>query len=490
MATSAGVKAPEFPQGLEWLNVTAPLQLADLRGKVVLLDFWAYCCINCMHGIPDLKKLEAKYPKELVVIGIHSAKFFNEKVTENIRQAVMRYEIEHPVVNDSELRIWRTYGARAWPTWIMVDPEGYVIGMYTGEGNYEEVDRKISDTIAYFRTKALISEEPLPLLLEKTRPGPSLLLFPGKVLADPEKDRLFIADSGHNRLVITRRDGQVIDVAGTGEIGAKDGPFDGAQFNHPQGMALENDTLYVADTENHLIRGLDFKVRTVTTVAGTGRQGGFLSVGGMGTRADLNSPWDLTLVGDKLYIAMAGPHQVWAMDLATGLVYPYAGKGREGRRDGPLDSSEFAQPSGLTTDGEKIYVADSESSSIREIDINKERVRTIVGLDLFEFGDSDGKGEAVRLQHPLGVLYHDGLLYVADTYNHKIKVVDPRERTAKTFLGTGVPGHRDGEGAEFYEPGGVSFAGDRFYIADTNNHALRVVEPFGKVNTLVLSGLP
>ncbi|HHT9132818.1 MAG TPA: hypothetical protein ACFYED_10080, partial [Candidatus Tripitaka californicus] len=240
-------------------------------------------------------------------------------------------------------------------------------------------------------------------------------------------------------------EGKVIDVAGSGEIGRGDGPFNQASFFHPQGMALQGETLYVADTENHLIRRLDLQSRTVTTIAGTGRQGGFLSLGGLGTKAELSSPWDLSLVGDKLYIAMAGSHQVWVMDLANNLVQPFAGSGREGRVDGSLEGSAFAQPSGITTDGKRLFVADSETSSVREINLLTERVNTIVGLDLFEFGDVDGQGAMVRLQHPLGVVFHEGLLYVADTYNHKIKLVDPEKKTSRTLLGDGRPGYRDGK---------------------------------------------
>ncbi len=497
MKTSASprIRAPEFPEGMEWLNTDRPLRLADLRGKFVLLDFWTYCCINCMHVIPDLKKLEKSYPTELVVIGVHSAKFPNERVTDNIRQAILRYEIEHPVVNDKELQIWWSYAVRAWPTQVLIDPEGYVIGGYSGEGNYETIDRQIRESLSYFRSKGLVKEEPLNLPLEKVRLGPSPLSFPGKIIADPEKNRLFISDSNYNRIVISTREGKVIDVAGSGEIGRQDGPFDKASFFHPQGMALSasgGEILYVADTENHLIRKLDLQAKTVTTIAGTGRQGGFLSLGGLGTKAELNSPWDLSLVGDKLYIAMAGNHQVWVMDLTNNLVQPFAGSGREGRVDGSLEGSAFAQPSGITTDGRRLFVADSEISSIREINLQTERVNTIVGVDLFEFGDVDGQGATVRLQHPLGVLFHEGLLYVADTYNHKIKLVDPEKSTSRTLLGDGRPGHRDGKEPRFYEPGGLAFADGKLYVADTNNHAIRISEgltPGSEIKTLELSGL-
>src|SRR5712691_1302259 len=266
------VHAPELEGGVAWLNTDRPLTLATLKGKVVLLDFWTYCCINCMHIIPDLKKLEAKYPTQLVVIGVHSAKFPNERESDNIRQAVLRYEIEHPVVNDAEFRIWRRYGVRAWPTRVLIDPEGYVVGGVSGEGQYDTFDHILSELIIDHRERGTLNEEPLSLALEKTRFAAPILSFPGKVLADPERDRLFIADSNHNRILVTTKAGQVLDVAGSGEIGGADGAFTAATFNHPQGMALDGNLLYVADTENHLIRRLDLRARTATTIAGSGAQ--------------------------------------------------------------------------------------------------------------------------------------------------------------------------------------------------------------------------
>ena len=471
------VQAPELEGGIAWLNTDRPLTLGALRGKVVLLDFWTYCCINCMHIIPDLKKLEAKYPTQLVVIGVHSAKFPNERESDNIRQAILRYEIEHPVVNDAEFRIWRRYGVRAWPTRVLIDPEGYVVGGVSGEGHYDTFDRIISELITDHRARGTLNEAPLSLALEKAHFTAPALSFPGKVLADPQQDRLFIADSNHNRILVSTKAGHVLDVAGSGEIGATDGVFASATFNHPQGMALDGDRLYVADTENHLIRRLDLKARTVITIAGTSIQAYGNYRRGPAREVDLSSPWDLVLEKGILYIAMAGPHQIWAMNLQHEEIGPYAGSGREGRIDGPLMQAALAQPSGITSDGTNLYVADSEVSSIRSVSLNpKGQVTTIVGLDLFEFGDVDGQGEMVRLQHPLGVNYHNGVLYVADTYNHKIKAIGPRLATATTLLGTGQPGFRDGEMAQFYEPGGVSIADGKLYIADTNNHAIRMAD--------------
>jgi len=485
------IHAPELDGGLAWFNTDRPLTLARLRGKIVLLDFWTYCCINCMHVLPELKMLEAKYANQLVVIGVHSAKFPNEGESDNIRQAILRYEIEHPVVNDREFRIWRQYGPRSWPTLVVIDPQGYVVGGISGEGHYDTLDHVISELVIDHRARGTLNEEPLQLTLEKARFPTPLLSFPGKVLADPTQDRLFIADSNHNRILITTKNGKVLDVAGVGEIGAADGEFAVATFKHPQGMALDSDVLYVADTENHLLRRLDLKARQVTTIAGTGIQALGQYRRGPARDVALSSPWDLVLEKGILYIAMAGPHQIWAMNLVHGEIGPYAGSSREDRVDGPLMEAALAQPSGLTSDGTNLFVADSEISAIRSVSLDpRGRVSTIVGVALFEFGDIDGQGETVRLQHPLGVSHHNGMLYVADTYNHKIKVIGPYLRSSVTFLGTGKPGFRDGDKAEFYEPGGLSIAEGKLYIADTNNHAIRVADLLTKrVSTLQITGL-
>jgi len=484
------IHAPEITGGRGWLNTDKPLSIAALKGKIVLLDFWTYGCINCIHIIPDLKKLEAKYAKELVVIGVHSAKFQNEKETENIRRIILRYEIEHPVYNDSEYAVWQSYGIRAWPTQVLIDPAGYIVGGVSGEGNYDVIDQTIAKLVEEARKRGELNEEPLKLVLERAKVGDLPLAFPGKILADAKTDRLFIADSNHNRIVVTKLDGTLVETIGTGDTGAADGSFDKATFYRPQGLALDGDNLYVADTENHLIRRVDLKTRNVETIAGTGQQTHEYFKSGPARSVALSSPWDLQLVGRVLYIAMAGPHQIWQLDLDKNEVSTFAGSGREARIDGALRESGFAQPSGLANDGKNLYVADSESNIIRAIDINGGAVKTLVGGDLFDFGDVDGAGDDVRLQHPLGLASYGNKILIADTYNHKIKELDPKQEKVTTFLGTGKPGQADGTAPSFYEPGGLSLANGNLYVADTNNHAIRVVDLKTKrVSTLRLNGL-
>jgi thiol-disulfide isomerase/thioredoxin len=486
------IRAPELSGGRGWLNTDKPLSLAALKGKVVLLDFWTYGCINCMHIIPDLKKLEKKYPNELVVIGVHSAKFANEKETENIRRIILRYEIEHPIVNDADFKIWNAYAVNAWPTRYLIDPAGYVIGRLSGEGGYEALDKAIGDSIAEFRKRGELNEAPLNLVLEKAKIGDLPLAFPGKILADEKNDRLFIADSDHNRIVIAKLDGTLIETVGSGVRGMSGGSFESASFFHPQGMALDGDRLYVADTENHLIRLVDLKTRTVQTIAGTGRQSLERDAAGPALSTALSSPWDLQLVGRALFIAMAGPHQIWKLDLDKQQVSPFAGSGREGNSDGSLSEADFAQPSGLAVIGDMLYVADPEGSIIRGIDLSSGKVRTLAGgtRDLFDFGDRDGRGDHARLQHPLGLAVYRNKLLIADTYNHKVKELDPQSHEVQTFAGTGKPGQSDGGAPSFYEPGGLAVANEKLYVADTNNHAIRVVDLKTKeTRTLQIKGL-
>jgi DNA-binding beta-propeller fold protein YncE len=474
-----------------------------------------------MHVLPELNKLEHAFPTELVVIGIHSAKFEGEHVTDNIREAALRYEIEHPIVNDSQMAIWQRYGARSWPTLVLIDPAGDVVWAAAGEREFNDIKEVIDRGLPYYRAHGLLKPVPRPPLIQAAKQAATPLKFPGKVLADGASGRLFIADSNHNRIVVTTLDGKLLHVVGSGAIGRANGSFDACSFNHPQGMALAGDSLYVADTENHLLRKIDLGTKKVTTVAGTGKKG--TAWGNLfGEEANLNatagapvprtplttalsSPWALWRHDKNLFIAMAGMHQIWKMPLDESSIGPYAGNGRENIVDGPLlpsipydeNYSSFAQPSGLTSDGQQLFVADSEGSTIRLVPLDgKGSARTLVGLTgtLFDFGDVDGKGQEVRLQHPLDVAWAEGKLYVADTYNNKIKVIDVAARTCDTVAGTARAGRADSEkgvGASFNEPAGISAANGRLYVADTNNHEIRVMELASpnRVTTLATEGL-
>jgi len=531
-------KVPPWPQNLTWLNSAGPLELHDLRGKFVLLDFWTYCCINCMHILPELHKLEQAWPKNLVVIGVHSAKFSTEQQTPNIQAAIQRYKIEHPVINDARHELWEAFGVQAWPTILLIDPEGDAVWGTSGEITFEQIDKVLRAAIPYYRLHHLLDETPLrfdmatsataqkgtvPFLpTQKSGQSPTPLRFPGKIIADDATGRLYIADSNHNRIVVARLDGSLLDVIGSGAAGQTDGDYSAAEFNQPQGIALDGNDLFVADTENHELRRVDLAARKVTTVAGTGRQGREPIVTvrhGDLRRVALSSPWDLLVHGSDLFIAMAGCHQIWKMKLDGSAIGPYAGNGREDIVDGPLlprqpyqtGYASFAQPSGLATDGTWLFVADSEGSSIRAVPLDPRRqVRTVVGTSglpvarLFTFGDMDGPARTARFQHPLGLAFYGGKIYVADTYNSKIRAVDPADGSVRTLAGgkgdsPHLPERPGGSFAQmgtvpvspaFFEPGGLTVADGKLYVVDTNNHLIRTVDlKTGQVATLPIAGL-
>lgn len=421
-----------------------------------------------------MRRLEEKYPDDLVVIGVHSGKFIAERDTDNIRAATYRLGVAHPVVNDRQFRTWRAYNVQAWPTVVLIGPDGQYIGQHAGEITFEMFDPVIEAAVLAYSEADLLDGNPLHFPLDPEPQTTGQLHFPGKVLADPGSNRIFIADTGHNRVLIGEfsADGssaRIAAVIGTGDAGMLDGSFDGCMLRSPEGMALDGDTLYIADTENHLIRAAHLPSSTLKTVAGTGEQG-YSRAGGPARETPLNSPWDLLVREGWLYIAMAGSHQLWRMNLQSAEVGPLAGSGRENIDDGPNPRATLAQPSGLTTDGNRLFFADSESSAVRASDFAPEGyTQTLLGEGLFEFGDRDGKSLQARLQHCLGVAYYDNRIFIADTYNNKIKVLDLSTKECSSVLGSG-------EASNLYEPGGLCVAeggtGARLYIADTNNHRI------------------
>ena len=481
---------------MTWFNVEKPLTLAELKGKVVLLDFWTLGCINCQHIIPDLKKLESEFGDALVVIGVHSGKYSTEHDDDSIREAIQRYGLEHPVLNDPDFKVWETFGASAWPTLVVVDPAGNLAGGHAGEGVYPLFQPIVASLVEEFGAKGGINRSPVARSLQSTATA-TLLSYPGKVFADDAGGRLFIADSGHNRVLIADLDGRLQAAIGSGLEGFADGAANEATFRQPQGLALSPDgkTLYVADTRNHAIRGVDLATNEVTTIAGTGKQLGKLP--GAASKAKeiaLASPWDLVQSGDTLFIAMAGVHQIWAMNVAQGTITAFAGTSREGINDGDRRTqATLAQPSGITTDGRYLYWVDPESSSLRRTPLSGNgEVETIVGTGLFDYGNEDGRGKAAKLQHAQGVVFANGSLYVGDTYNHEVRRIDAAKFDVTTVAGTGSRGWSDGPGqiAMFDEPSGLGFARGTIYVADTNNHLVRTLDiASGKISTLTLSNL-
>lgn len=472
--------APDLDGGAAWLNTERPLSLADLRGHVVVLDFWTYCCINCLHVLPELERIERRFAdRPFQVIGVHSGKFDAEKDASRIRTAMERHGVRHPVVVDSSFAIWRRFGAEAWPTLVIIGPEGEIVARVAGEPKAGALATVVSALLDKGEAEGKLASHKLAIDAPSTAAtGP--LAFPGKVAVAPTGD-IAVADSSHHRVVLLSPDGQVKDIAGSGIAGSADGGFETAAFRYPQGMVFDAEGLflYVADTENHQIRRLDLASRTVVTVAGTGAKGSARAAG-PAREVALRSPWALARGGADLLVAMAGSHQIWKLSGDT--IAPFAGSGVESIGDGPLADATFSQPSGLALVDGTLYVADSEVSAIRAVDLKAGTVSTLVGTGLFDFGDRDGQGREVRLQHALGVVSRGGVLFIADTFNDKLKRLDPATQTVKTVAG--------GEG-ELSEPGGLALLPDgRVLIADTNNHRLRTFDPAsGALEPFDITGL-
>jgi sugar lactone lactonase YvrE len=431
-----------------------------------------------------LGALETKRRGEpVVVIGVHSAKFDAEQEPERVAEAMARHGVRHPVIVDERHRIWQAYAVRSWPTLVVIRPDGTVAAAAPGEAELDALDAFVGRVLDEARADGTLARAPLAL---ETLPAPSsgALSFPGKVIALPAGG-LAVADSGHHRVLLLDDEGRLRTTIGGGEPGLVDGPLERARFRDPHGLASDGERLYVADTGNHVIRAVDLRRGVVGTIAGTGRLGRGPARGTAPARdVDLRSPWDVALAGDYLLIAMAGMHQLWALDLDDETLVVLAGGGREALDDGVFAEATFAQPSGLALHDNRLYVADSETSAVRYLDLSSGRVHTLVGTGLFDFGDVDGAPETARLQHPIGISHGPAGLLVADTYNHKIKRVDEQHGAVSTWFA-------EADGVSLREPAGLcQLADGRVVVADTNHHRLVLVTREGRgARELTLEGV-
>lgn len=464
----------------KWLNLARPLTPEDLQGRIILLDFWTFCCINCIHIIPELHKLEEEFGSALTIIGVHSAKFTNEKDQETIRAAIIKYGITHPVINDSDFHLWNLFGINGWPTLLLLNPKGRIEEIYGGEGHSQELNQAIHSLIKQYGDR--ITTTPLPIALEKTKQPHHSLNFPSKLeyVSDFEgQPLLFISDSSNNRILGVRPSGELHLSIGSGLSGSSDGSFSEAQFNKPQGIIYSNSTLYIADTDNHLLRAVDLHTKQVTTLAGTGHQGSYVLYGKLNAlKASLSSPWDLAFypTDREITIAMAGTHQLWIYSLETQMISIGAGNGHESMIDGFYPVNTLAQPSGLSAQDAQLYFVDSETSSLRVLE--DKHITTLIGVGLFDFGYIEGTKATARMQHPLGLQADGSRIYIADTYNHAIRCYDTKTGYLSNYSGTGKRGTNLGtlQETEYYEPNDIVKAGTLFYIADTNNHRIVMLD--------------
>ncbi|MFF4735508.1 NHL domain-containing thioredoxin family protein [Streptomyces sp. NPDC001262] len=459
MATRARVRAPELTGKGGWLNTGGnALSLPELRGRIVILDFWTFCCVNCLHVLDELRELEEKHRDTVVIIGVHSPKFVHEADHQAVVDAVERYEVHHPVLDDPELATWKQYAVRAWPTLVVIDPEGYVVAQHAGEGHAHALAALVEELETEHAAKGTLRRGDRPYVAPE--PEATDLRFPGKAVVLPTGGFL-VSDSTRHQLVELETDGEtVVRRIGTGERG-----FGPESFSEPQGLALLPDgKVVVADTVNHALRVYDPETGAITTVAGTGRQ--WMQgqpTSGPAREVALSSPWDVAWWADRVWIAMAGVHQLWTYDPATGTVAVAAGTTNEGLVDGPAAEAWFAQPSGLAAAGDRLWLADSETSALRYVERDGDgfAVRTAVGTGLFDFGHRDGAAEQALFQHPLGVTaLPDGSVAVSDTYNHALRRYDPATGEVSTLA------------TDLREPSDAVLAGDDIVVVESARHRL------------------
>jgi thiol-disulfide isomerase/thioredoxin len=449
----------------EWLNTARPVTADDAKGRAVLLDFWTYGCINCMQVVPDLKALEKQFGDKLLVIGVHSAKFAGERGSDRILAAAKRFGITHPVINDSAFHVWDALHVDAWPTLILLGPDGKEVNRYAGDGHKDEIASDISKALEKVAAAAPI--QGLKMKADDT----SILSFPARLgFADetPWGEIVFVADTGHNRLLGFDVKGKVKVVIGSGAEGADDGDFAKASFNRPRGFGIAKNGIYIADTGNHMIRFADFAAKTVTRVAGTGERGTDRSVANEpALTTAIASPWDAKMLTDNktLVIAMAGLHQLWALDTEKNTLSVLAGTGEENIKDGAASEASLAQPSGLSVLGNDIFFVDAESSSLRLL--KDGQVKTLVGKGLFDFGIVDGQYPKALMQHAQGLDTQPGRVVVADTYNNALRLYSLPDQTLSTIK---LP-----QGA-LAEPGDVMQLNGKLWVADSTHNCITIVD--------------
>lgn len=489
------VKKITISENKEWFNVSRPLQASDLKDRIVLVHFWTYACVSCIETLPQLKELENELGDKLVIIGVHSAKFDNEKNYDSIKKAILKYDITHPVVNDSALKVWDSFGVKAWPTFLLINAHGNIEKTYVGDS---EIKNLINDTKELVDdNKYKINRDPLPTLLEKYNVIKNVLNFPTKLEYAPTltyKTRqipaIFIANTGQHNIIASSLSGDVIVKIGSGKEGFIDGSFDVASFRYPRGLLFSGNKLYVADSGNHAIRVIDFKEGRVETLVGSGVRGDVIENEAFleALKVNLASPNDLEFFPDKNTIAISnsGTNQILGYNLKRGTISVLAGNGAEGIEDGKYPENSLAQTGDMSAFGRKLYFLDALTSSLRVLD-EAGNVKTLIGKSA-KFGHENGDKNKALMQSPLGLNVDDTGAYISDSLNHMIRKYDFSSGQIRDLVG-GKKGDEIGAKTRFDEPEGIITVLDRFYVADSNNNRILMISR-GSLNSEILDVMP
>ncbi len=479
----------------QWFNVSQNLTRKDLEGRIVLLDFWSSNCINCLQNIPKIKKLEEKFGDKLLVIGVHSGRLDNEKNPKSVREAVITYDINHPVINDYDLEIWGDFDISSWPTLVLVNPRGKIEYQQKGSIEVEKFSKKITKLVKKYRF--ILNFEPLPIVLERNNIENHILNFPSKIehasnfkYKDIEINALIISNSLDNYIIVSTLDGKIIEKIGSKAAGFKDGNFKDATFNYPTGLLYRDDILYVADRGNNAIRKVDFINKKVTTVIGSGVSGDILQNLVDAKGFNLSSPQDLDYFPDENHIIIAnlGSNQLLIYDIENQKIKPFAGNGKRNLVNGKYPNNSLAQPSGIDANGDKLYFVDAYSSSLRSVD-KSGNVETLIGKGIREFGNKNGSKSEALMQNPGGVFVTNSAIYIADSYNHLVRKYDNDSKNISNYSGNGVKSDDIGDITSYSEVSDLTLVKDNFYIVDSHNNRI-IVKNTVNSKTSILDILP
>ncbi|TAH32685.1 MAG: redoxin domain-containing protein [Alphaproteobacteria bacterium] len=475
MSTTTATSLPDFNQpGLTWFNVPKPLSISEVFGRLVILDFWTFSCINCLHILPSMRRIEKAFQDDVVILGIHSPNFPYERDPINVSKAIARYHIEHPVVHDPEFKLWDAYGVKVWPTLILVSPDGQIFARQAGEPDGDKLLEAVGNAVRKYKAQGKL--RPAGTELTKPEKQGGVLLFPGKMKRLKYKGNFYwvVADTGHHQIVIFNDQGQQVQRIGRGAPANLDGEYNRCAFDNPHGIACGEDVIYVSDLGTHLIRRIDLKAQTVTTIAGTNRRGLTLTKEAPGKEVGLASVFDMELHGDQLYFANSGTHQIGVIDTKTLVLKPLAGGGAKDILDGAGRAAKLAQPSGLAFSAEhnRLYFADSDNSAVRYLDLADQfNVRTVVGRGMAESGRRNGSFKTARFQHPMGITICQDYLIAADSFNASLRKLDIAKQTVENFAEDFTC--TDEAPKPLLDPEGIVWDGaDRLFVVDSNNHRI------------------
>jgi sugar lactone lactonase YvrE len=455
--------SPELPDSLEWVNTREPPRLAALRRRVVLLYFWSYDNIHCINLLAGLHQLENKYHDGLTLLGVHTPKYPAQQSGDAVLKAVNRNQVKHPVANDAHWRAWQQYGIGAWPSALLIDCEGRVAGQFAGEGSLRRIDDAVAELLEDAATRDLRDYTPSRGAF-RTEPR-MVLRFPAHALATDE--RLYVSDTGHNRILECTHQGRVLRQFGSGNAGYWDGRLADAGFSAPQGLAISNDALYVADTGNHCVRRIRLLRGEVETLLGSGVLGHHTPTDyPPGQRISISAPSGVVLSGDRVYVSVTGQHQIWRIDLRTLGIDVLAGSGRCGVLDGNGAECRLAQPGALAMLPGMLVIADAAGNAIRQLRLSDFVLGTLAGGGPFDSGKEDGIGTQARFAHPMGLAVDGARIYVADTLNNRLRTIQVRGGAVGTLP----------VDWRFHEPQGLSFAAGALWVADRNAHEILRVD--------------